>query len=232
MGCQPAALHSTMQHFRPVVRQAYVFRGWVAVSVKTIYLVRHGQPVSVMGRCLGQTNTPLDEVGLYQASRLREWFADKPLAAICTSPLERCVQTARIISDGRIPVDQWPSLVEMNVGRWENLSFNEIRRRYPKEYEERGKHLGTVAPPEGESIAEAGARFGTCLRRLAGDVSGDFAVVGHAGAISGFLCPILGIDPDMVFSIRQPYGALSVLHWDESRFVISCVGLAPDLCTI
>jgi broad specificity phosphatase PhoE len=197
--------------------------------MKTIYLIRHGRPVSGVGRCLGHTNTPLDEVGLYQAALLREWFADKPLAAICSSPLARCVQTARIISDGRMPIAKWPELVEMDAGRWENLSFDEIRRRYPKEYEKRGKHLGTVAPPEGESIAEAGARFGTCLRRLAGDIDGDFAVVGHGGAICGFLCPILGIDPDDVFSIRLPYGALSVLTWEEGRFAVSCVGFMPDL---
>lgn len=196
--------------------------------MKTIYLVRHAQPHSVEHRCLGQTNAPLDEFGLYQAERLRVWFEGKELAAVCTSPLERCVQTARIIADGRMPIDIWPALTEMDTGLWENLSFDEIRKLYPKEYEERGRHLGTTAPPEGESVLEAGARFGACVERLAHEIDGDFVVVGHSGAIRGFLCPLLGVDPDEIFTIRQPYGAVSVLQWEDEKFKVLCVGVKPD----
>ena len=196
--------------------------------MKTIYLVRHAEPCSGKNRCLGQTDVPLNDTGLYQAERLREWFADKKLAAVCSSPLERCAQTARIIANGRMPVDVRPALAEMDGGLWENMSFDEIRKRYPKEYEERGKHLGTVAPPEGESVMEAGFRFGACMERLAQELDGDFAVVGHSGASRGFLCPLLEVNPDDVFTIRQPYGALSVLQWDEGKFTVLCVGIKPD----
>lgn len=197
--------------------------------MKTVYLVRHAQPLSGAHRCLGQTDAPLDEVGLYQASRLREWFADKPFVAICSSPLERCAQTARIIADDRMPIDIRPTLKELDGGLWENMSFDEIRKQYPKEYEERGKHLGTTAPPEGESVMEAGARFGTCMEQLARELDGDFVVVGHSGASRGFLCPLLGVDPDEVFTIRQPYGALSVLQWEDGKFEVLSVGIKPDL---
>lgn len=196
--------------------------------MKTIYLVRHAEPCFGKGRCLGQTDVPLNDTGLYQAERLREWFADKKLAAICSSPLERCVQTARIISDGCMMIDIRTALAEMDSGLWQNMSFDEIRKRYPIEYEERGKHLGTVAPPEGESVMEAGVRFGECIKRLAIEIDGDFVVVGHSGANRGFLCPLLGVNPDDVFAIRQPYGALSVLQWDDEKFTVLCVGIKPD----
>ena len=196
--------------------------------MKTIFLVRHGEPVSGKHRCLGQTDVPLNELGLYQAECLREWFADKSLAAVCSSPSERCVQTAQIIADGHIPMDTWPALRELDCGLWENLSFDDIRKRYPKEYEKRGEHLGTTAPPGGESIMDAGVRFGSCLEHLARELDGDFAVVGHSGASRGFLCSLLGADPDDVFAIPQPYGALSVLKWDGKKFDVLCVGVKPN----
>ena len=197
--------------------------------MKTIYLVRHAQPRSGKHRCLGHTDVPLDDIGLYQAARLCEWFEDKPIAAVCSSPLERCAQMARIIADGRMPIIIRHGLKEMDGGLWENMSFDDIRKQYPKEYEERGKHLGTVAPPEGESVMEAGARFGTCMEQLAREIDGDFVVVGHSGASRGFLCPLLGVDPDEVFTIPQPYGALSVLQWEDGKFKVLSVGLMPDL---
>ena len=198
--------------------------------MKTIYLVRHAQPRSGKHRCLGSTDAPLDEVGLYQAERLRKWFGDKPLAAVCSSPLERCTQTAEIIAEGRMPIIIRQDIKELDGGLWENMTFDEIRKQYPKEYEQRGRHLGTVAPPGGESVMEAGARFGACLESLAGEIDGDFAVVGHSGASRGFLCSLLGINPDEVFTIRQPYGALSVLQWENGEFEVISVGLMPDPC--
>lgn len=196
--------------------------------MKTIYLVRHGETVSGGNRCIGHTDMPLSEMGLYQAGRLREWFAQKELSAVCSSPLERCAHTARIISEGRLPTYIFPELIEMDAGAWENMSFEDIKRLYPKEYEERGRHLGTVAPPGGESVMEAGIRFGACVERLARRLDGDFAVVCHSGAVRGFLCSRLGINPDEVFSIRQPLGAVSRLKWDGEKFTVLSVGLKPD----
>ncbi len=196
--------------------------------MKTIYLVRHGETILGKNRCIGHTDMPLSNIGICQAGRLHEWFTDKELAAICTSPLERCAATARIIAGGRMPINIWPELTEMDSGAWENLSFDEIRRKYPKEYEERGRHLGSVAPPGGESIMDAGVRFGACVERLARQINGDFAVVCHSGAVRGFLCPLLGVNSDDVFSIRQPLGAVSVLKWDGEKFAVFSVGIKPD----
>jgi len=38
----------------------------------------------------------------------------------------------------------------------------------------------------------------------------------------------MGINPDDVFSIRQPWGALSVLQWDGEKFTVLSVGIRPD----
>lgn len=196
--------------------------------MKTIYLIRHGETVPVGNRCIGHTDLPLCNNGLYQAERLREWFSDKKLSAVYSSPLSRCIRTADIISEGRFNVEICPELIEMNAGAWENLSFDDIRKLYPREYEERGRHLGTVAPPGGESVMEAGIRLGSFVEKLARRTEGEFAAVSHSGAIRGFLCKLLNLNPDDVFSIRQSLGGVSLLEWDGEKFAVLSVGIKPD----
>ena len=85
--------------------------------MRKLYLIRHGQCRDGAHRCIGGTDLPLDEVGLCQAERLRQWARSKPLTAVYTSPLSRCRETARILSDGRLPVHTADGLREMDGGR-------------------------------------------------------------------------------------------------------------------
>lgn len=82
--------------------------------MRKLYLIRHGQCRDGAHRCIGGTDLPLDEVGLCQAERLRQWARSKPLTAVYTSPLSRCRETARILSDGRLPVHTADGLREMD----------------------------------------------------------------------------------------------------------------------
>lgn len=66
----------------------------------TLYLMRHGEvhnPAHILyGRRPGFY---LSEAGKRQAHAAGGWLADKPLAAIYTSPMERAQQTAGIVAD-------------------------------------------------------------------------------------------------------------------------------------
>ena len=66
----------------------------------TLYLMRHGEvhnPAHILyGRMPGFY---LSEAGKQQAHAAGGWLADKPLAAIYASPMERAQQTAGIVAD-------------------------------------------------------------------------------------------------------------------------------------
>lgn len=66
---------------------------------RTIYLIRHGAVYEEgeIHRCLGHTDVPLTKRGERQAGKTAEWFRDKEIRNIYTSPLQRCVKTAQII---------------------------------------------------------------------------------------------------------------------------------------
>ena len=196
--------------------------------MRKLYLIRHGQCRDGVHRCIGGADLPLDEVGLCQAERLRQWARSKPLTAVYTSPLSRCRETARILSDGRLPVHTADGLREMDGGVWEGLLYADIRVRWPEAYAARGAHLGAVPPPGGESFSAAGARLGSCIRGILARTEGDIALISHAGAGRGWLAPLLGLDLDDVLSIRQPWGGISELTWNRGRFTVDCLGLQPD----
>lgn len=65
----------------------------------TLYLMRHGHvhnPANILyGRLSGFR---LSDLGLKQAEAAATWLADKPIAAIYSSPMERARQTAAIVA--------------------------------------------------------------------------------------------------------------------------------------
>lgn len=195
--------------------------------MRTVYLVRHGRPEQGLHCYGGCASAALDPVGLCQARRLGRWFEGKPLSCVVTSPLPRCEQTARMLACGRVPVREEPDLRELDAGLWEGLAFDEIKIRYPAEYAARGGHLGTAAPPGGESFAAAGMQMDCCVRRILAGTGGDVALVGHGGAGRGWLCMVLGIPFDDVFSIRQPWGGVTILTEGPDGLKVQSLGLQP-----
>lgn len=93
------------------------------------------------------------------------------------------------MAENRITVNVCNELREMSVGEWENMTFDEIREKYPIEYAARGERLGTVPPPGGESFTDAGERLINCLDGFLADSDGDIAIVAHGGVIRArFAC--------------------------------------------
>ncbi len=192
--------------------------------MRKIYIIRHCKPMqSAMGKCISQLDLPLSAVGLEQAEVLKEWVEDKQIINIYTSPLRRCVETTSFVARGE-KINVLSELTEISVGEWEGLSFSEIKERWSKEYELRGLHMGTTAPPSGESFAEGGERFDRVIRRIMEESVGDVLIVSHSGVLRGWLCKIAKISPDRVFEFDVPHGSITEVNWDEADFCIQKVG--------
>ena len=70
-----------------------------------LFIVRHGETMENANNCLvGRLNTSLTEKGIDQAKQVSEYFKDKNIDLIVSSPLDRCKKTAEIISRNKIPI--------------------------------------------------------------------------------------------------------------------------------
>ena len=178
----------------------------------TLYLIRHGQPEFDGGkRCIGATDLPLSEEGREQMRQVKERLSHANIRRIYTSPMARTRESAQIISGGYIPVTELPELREIHMGCWENLSFWEIRERYPEEYEARGKDFADFRPEGGETFRECRQRAYLAYRRILTEADGNIAIVAHAGLNRALISLLEDRSLSEVMQIRQDYGA--IYHW-------------------
>ena len=201
-------------------------------SSRIVYLLRHGTPwvEGEVKRCLGRSDPPLSPAGGQQAEQLAAWFRGKALTAVYTSPLQRCRATAEAVAHAcALPAPiVCQDLRELDAGLWDGLTFAEIRERYPREYEQRGRDLAHTPPPEGESFAAAGARFSRCMAEVLAHSRGEIAVVAHAGVIRAYVCQLLGKDPNSLLDLPQPYGGMTVLCCEGGALRVESVGIRPE----
>ncbi len=186
-------------------------------EARIVYLLRHGDSSQDdIKRYIGQADLPLNETGLAQAARWQRALADIPLESIYCSDLSRSLETARIIANGRSEtVQPLHKLREINMGAWDGLSFDDVRRLYPEEYAKRGAGMTTYRPPGGESFSDLAARVIPLFVEIVRGAAGNVLIVGHAGVNMVIICYILGMPLENLFRIRQDYGCMNVIECSD-----------------
>lgn len=118
-----------------------------------LFLVRHGATVlTAEDRFAGAMNVELSDEGRRQATRLAERLCREKIAAVYASPLDRTMETARIIAAPHgVEVLPRPGLKEISHGRWEQLTRAEVEARFPEEAAAWEEDPFTYAPVGGES---------------------------------------------------------------------------------
>jgi len=190
--------------------------------MKLIYLVRHGHTEESELVCYRQNQVPLSAEGRKQAGRLEEYFADKKISAVYSSPYARAVQTAQLLMPGG-DIRQENALREIDMGLWQGRSFKEIKALWPEEYEERGQRPLDFRAPEGESFRECLRRAKEALLRICSQTEGDAVVVSHSGVIRALLWDITGKQEEEFFGIKQDFAAVNILGYDQETEKITAL---------
>ena len=94
----------------------------------------------------------LDETGSEQATDAAARLEGLPLAAVVTSPLERCRETARLLARGRRAVPADRRLTECDYGSWTGRPLKELGKE-PLWRTVQAHPAGAVFP-DGEAMAE------------------------------------------------------------------------------
>src|SRR5262245_19169070 len=169
-----------------------------------VYLARHGEVLhAAEGRFFGHTDIALSPAGVVQASALGERLATEEIEAVYASDLLRACQSAAPLAEavGR-GVVAVPALREMAMGRWEGLTFAEIRAREPELCDRWLAEPFAMPFPEGESVADLRARAVPALRGLVQRHAGRrIAVVAHGGTNRVILAEALGLPLGHIFRL-------------------------------
>lgn len=151
--------------------------------------------------------------------------ATEKLFAVYTSDLSRARRSAEIIARpyGLIPVVM-PELRERNFGIWEGMSFDEIKIKYPAEFEAWAGNPLTHSPIEGESTLQVRDRVLPAIEKiLDGNRGQNVAVVAHGGVNRLVICHTLGMPLENIFRIEQDYGAANIIEYWEKYPVVKLI---------
>lgn len=154
-------------------------------------LLRHADTAwSAEGRIQGRRDVPLSESGRAALAG----FALPPAChgmRVVTSPLARCVETARLLGAREALCD--PRLVEMHWGEWEGRLLAELREQLGAPMRENEAHGWDFRPAGGESPRELWARIQPWLAEVAAAGAPTLAIT-HRGVIRAVLATATGWD--------------------------------------
>jgi broad specificity phosphatase PhoE len=151
--------------------------------LRRILLVRHGETDGESSiRFYGSTDVGLSTEGLEQVARAGRQVRAQPIDLVVASPLRRSWRAAWIAGGGA-PVRLESDFREVDFGRWEGLTGEEIRARDPVLFEDWQSGADGFAYPEGESREELRARVARGLERLLAARVHSALLVLHKGVI-------------------------------------------------
>ncbi len=174
--------------------------------IEELILIRHGDiGEKFKGVFVGKTDVPLSTEGKLQAERLRPYLESLSPMTVLSSPYTRCQETSRIAAEPLgIPVKIDDDLREIDFGRWECLTFDEIATRDPNAVEGWARYEGDFTFPGGERIGDFLERISKAGDRIARQGTARTVVFTHGGVIRAMICHFLKIDPRhyLLFEVR------------------------------
>ncbi len=186
-----------------------------------IVLVRHGQTAwNREERFRGHADIPLDETGFAQAKAVSKRIASqwKP-DAIYAGPLLRTIQTAEPTAKlFNLPVQSEPGLIDVNCGDWQGLTPDEVRQRWPNEFDIYLHSPRKFRFPGGESLEAARLRAFQRVHELTQEHLGETVMlVSHTALNRLILLSVLDKDSSGFWKLGQDTCAINIFELEEDR---------------
>ena len=184
----------------------------------TILLIRHGENEYVAkGRLAGRLpGVHLNENGKKQAEMVAKAFAKAPIKAIYSSPMERCMETAKPLADALdLKIIPTQGLIEVDFGKWQDKTLKQLQNR--KLWKVVQANPSRMEFPDGETFANAQLRIVQALETLARkhDTKDLIACFSHSDLIKLAVSYYLGQPIDLFQRIMISPGSVSMLHLGE-----------------
>jgi len=178
-----------------------------------ITLVRHGETTGQSSvRYYGATDLPLSELGEEQMRRAGAALAAERFDAVLCSRLCRSRDGAALVARAGHTPRPIAAFDEVDFGRWEGWTREEIAARDPEHYERWQREPETFAYPGGECRRRFYGRVAAGVAALLGDPPGrSLLIVVHRGVIAVILSELLGLSPSARRALAIDLGSIHVI---------------------
>ena len=183
-----------------------------------LFLVRHGKK-ETNKKCQfqGRLDISLNLQGKEEIICLREELKKYRFEKIYISPLKRTMETAKIISKGldySSALVEEMSLMEMDFGDWEGLTVDEIKNRFPVDYQCWIDDWQTTCIPGGESAEEMFEKICSWITDLQAKhgEEDEILIVTHKGVILQIIAYLLELPLRDIWHFQVDTGSLSIVE--------------------
>lgn len=181
------------------------------MRARRLLLWRHGRTAwNAERRFQGQSDVPLDSVGIAEAAAAAVLLAQEKPDLIVSSDLSRAMETARALAEvSGLPIRADTRLRESSLGRWEGRTRVEVERDFPDEW----RHWltgGLMRRGGGELHGEVAGRALAAATEAGGHT---VVLVTHGGTAKVLAAHLLGL-PAPLWRVLAP---LANCHWTDLR---------------
>jgi broad specificity phosphatase PhoE len=171
--------------------------------------IRHAE-TNMVGTFCGHSDPMVNGKGQMQIAELLDALHDQAIDAVYSSDLQRAMTTARAISEKfRIPCIVEPNLREINFGKWEGLTWQQVQEADPDFARQWTEMFPKLTVPGGESFHHFEVRV---LKEIASifEINQDrkLAVVTHGGVMRVVLRAMCGLAESEAWALTKPYCSL------------------------
>ena len=193
----------------------------------TVVLVRHGLTAMTGPVLAGWTpGLHLDDRGRAQADAVADRLREVPFAAVVSSPLDRCLDTATTIlskraDDLELQVEQ--RLGECRYGDWTGKPLKELAKDPLWKVVQNHPSAVTFPGPEGEPLRETQNRAVAAVRDWNAQLGDEatWLACSHGDVIKAVVADALGLHLDQFQRISIDPCSVTIIRYTEQRpFVV------------
>ncbi|MCF6311800.1 MAG: histidine phosphatase family protein [Verrucomicrobiales bacterium] len=186
----------------------------------TIHLIRHPQTDwNAARRYQGLSNRPWSPAGASRAQQIVKKFQLAPFDHIISSPRHHARRLAEQLSEQVHQDTRWS---EIDHGKWEGLTYQEVNHRFPDTVNQRFAAPLHCKSHGGQSLHELQQQVSEAWQQLIQSPSHqNIAILTHATPIQLILCHITGLPIERYWQFRIDCGSITSLDITAAGCIIN-----------
>ena len=191
-----------------------------------LILVRHALTVdNQKSRLYGHIDSSISEEGKEQIDKITNYLKDFDIDKIYTTTSSRTKDTVKKLSELKfIEIIEKESLKEISFGDFEGLTFDEIKDKYPKEFQDMIENGYEYKYPNGESLIDSYNRV--CIELdniISNNDDRTILICSHGGTIRNIITYLISNSYKYHWNFKIDNGSVTILEVQDGFTVITAM---------
>lgn len=189
-----------------------------------LILVRHALTTDNQNnRLSGHIDSQVSEIGKKQIEKLTRYLEDIKIDSIYTTTSSRTKDTVKEISKIKdIQIKEKENLKEISFGDFEGITFEDIKKSYPNEFQDMIDKGYEYKYPNGESLIDSYNRVANEISNiLSKEKNKTVLICSHGGTIRNIITYLISNSYEYHWNFKIDNASVTILEIDNGFTVIN-----------